>query len=222
MKQDNVTNEDLIRAAERHEKVMADWYEASVKNNIFQRFWHQRRMAMVENYSKGISGKILDIGCADGYLTNCIAKATVPTKIVGTDVLDGSLAYARKRYDSGLFSFVRADAQSLPFEDNYFDAVYLLEVIEHLEKPEMCLHEIYRVMKNKGNMFVLVPSESICFKVIWWLWTQFKGKVWKNTHLNIMSIEELRMTLKKIGLKVVKEDYFMWGMLFIIKAQKDV
>lgn len=38
----------------------------------------------------------------------------------------------------------------LPFENDYFDTVYLGEIIEHIWEPKKLLDEVYRVLKKKA------------------------------------------------------------------------
>ena len=46
------------------------------------------------------------------------------------------------------------DAHDLPFADNSFDLVLLIEVLEHLENPQKALDEIYRVLRSDGNLIL--------------------------------------------------------------------
>ena len=52
---------------------------------------------------------------------------------------------------------VLADAQNLPFEDNYFDCVFCNAVLEHVEKPWMVSGEIQRVLKSGGIACIQSP-----------------------------------------------------------------
>lgn len=48
---------------------------------------------------------------------------------------------------------------SLPFDDNSFDIVTMLAVLEHLSKPAAILDEIGRVLRPGGGLVLTVPSE---------------------------------------------------------------
>lgn len=50
-----------------------------------------------------------------------------------------------------------ADAHLLPFKDNSFDAIISQAVLEHTEDPWVVANEIYRILKNKGIVYVEVP-----------------------------------------------------------------
>ena len=44
------------------------------------------------------------------------------------------------------------------FENNTFDVIISLAVIEHLDDPSIFLREIYRVLKNNGILFLSTPN----------------------------------------------------------------
>ena len=47
---------------------------------------------------------------------------------------------------------------SLPFEDNSFDVILFLDVIEHLSAPKKCLQEIKRVLRKGGYLVITTPN----------------------------------------------------------------
>lgn len=49
------------------------------------------------------------------------------------------------------------DGQRLPIASNSFDTLLLLDVLEHLPLPELCLSEAYRVLKPEGKLIIQVP-----------------------------------------------------------------
>lgn len=68
-------DEKLKTAAHLYDRVPPDWYETSVRVNPFQRYWHQRRFQEVGREIEPVSGRVLDIGSADGFFTHEIARA---------------------------------------------------------------------------------------------------------------------------------------------------
>lgn len=52
---------------------------------------------------------------------------------------------------------IQASADSIPFRDNFFDAIICSELLEHVENPESVLREIFRILKPEGRVFITVP-----------------------------------------------------------------
>ena len=52
---------------------------------------------------------------------------------------------------------ILASGYDLPFKDNVFDTIISIEVMEHLEKPQVFVNEIHRVLKSGGAYFIVVP-----------------------------------------------------------------
>lgn len=214
-------NVQKIIAAELHKNVPPDWYARSLKENLLQQFWHTTRFKEVGRLTPVTRGRILDIGCADGTFTKVILERSRAKKITAIDVLPSSINYAKRRFArSKKLSFRVADAHSLPFKNNEFDAVFCLEALEHVEDPRKVVREMYRVLKSGGYTIVLVPSENWLFRFGWPIWTMTRGKIWKGTHLNSFSADKLIRLVKEGGFTIDRNHKFLLGMLQAIKAIK--
>jgi len=211
----------LETAAHLHEHVPPDWYESSVRVNIFQRYWHRRRFEEVGRVLEPVSGRVLDIGSADGFFTHEIARRTHASEVIGIDVLKTSVAYAKKRYAADpKLKFLLADAHNLPFPKSHFSAVFCLEAMEHVLDPDVVLSQIGKVLKPGGYTVILVPSENILFKIVWFFWTKWRGRIWTDTHLHFFSGGRLEKRIARAGFTRVESRTFLLGMLLLIKARK--
>lgn len=209
-------------AVHLHENVPPDWYERSIKNNLLQRYWHNKRFNEVSKLIEPAKS-VLDIGCADGTFTKVIFGKTKAEKLIGVDVLKTSIDYVKKRFAGNKkMKFKIADAHNLPFGANEFDAVFCLEALEHVLDPLKVLQEIYRVLKKRGYAVLLVPSENWLFhSAVWPLWQMVPGKnIWKHSHLHNFSNGYLEELLEKSGFKAEANKKFLLGMLHLIKARK--
>jgi 2-polyprenyl-3-methyl-5-hydroxy-6-metoxy-1,4-benzoquinol methylase len=101
---------------------------------------------------------ILDVGCGEGIVTERMAKLTA-ARTVGVDLGDQRLRDHWGRREGPGLSFEAASAYDLPFEDDAFDCVCALEVLEHLERPRAALAELARVAR--GTLLLSVPREPI-------------------------------------------------------------
>ena len=73
----------------------------------------------------------------------------------GVDLNPESVELAARRIPSGTFQV--GDLADLPFEDDSFDLVLCLEVLEHIPDPAPALAELARV--SRGDIVLSVPSE---------------------------------------------------------------
>src|SRR5512136_1846490 len=90
--------------------------------------------------------RILDVGCASGFLIQELAKTS--KFAVGIDVrpLDTAPGYP----------FIQADCHDLPFKDHSFDLVLSLGVLEHVSDYELAITEMKRVLKPGGYLFLMM------------------------------------------------------------------
>lgn len=211
----------LKSAEELHENVPPDWYYRSIKENILQRCWHKKRFEEVAKLMEKVDGEVLDIGSADGMFSKVILDNTKAEKVIGIDVLKNSVDWAKKHWKNNKkLEFRLGDAHKLRFKDERFDAVFSFEVLEHVHDPFHVLLEVKRVLKKGGYAVFLVPSDSLLFRFIWYLWGFYRGRIWKDTHIQTYRNDYLVYLNKKAGFKVEESKKFLLGMLHAVKVRK--
>jgi len=115
-----------------------------------------RQRKVLEIFSSYQFERILDVGCGDGNFTVMIAKACKAREIYGIEISEKGVEIARK---NGIKCYqLDVDEEDFPFEDNFFDAVSALELIEHLFDPDHFLDEVYRVLKPEGIFVLSTPN----------------------------------------------------------------
>ncbi len=92
----------------------------------------------------------IDVGCGNGAFTEVLIARCAPAAVTGVDPSDGQLAFARTRPGAKMAQFRIADAQSLPFPDNSFDAASMALVITFIPDPVKAAKEMARVVKPGG------------------------------------------------------------------------
>jgi SAM-dependent methyltransferase len=102
------------------------------------------------------SSKILEIGCGCG--TNLRG---IRADAYGGDSDITACRLANQKVPGRIIAF---DAHHLPFTDSVFDAVLILDTLEHLSDDIAALREVRRVLRKDGLAIVTVPS----FPVLWW------------------------------------------------------
>ena len=123
-----------------------------VVRKLFDRFYGKVG-SIVEPLGSG-SGAVLDAGCGEGETLERLG-GLIDGAVTGIDLNPESVEFAAARIPSGDFQV--ADLTDLPFEDDSFDLVFCLEVLEHIPNPAPALAELARVCR--GDIVLSVPSE---------------------------------------------------------------
>lgn len=203
------------------EQVPPDYYQTGVKNNIFQWIWHTWKWNSMQNLLKDLNTKplkILDIGCASGYLTSQIASFFPTAEVFGVDSYKRAIEFGQTIYPNIKFKF--ADAHKLPFDDQTFDLITCIETLEHLEDPKGGIKEIYRCLKNDGNVLIGQDTDNLAFKIIWQIWIRSVGKVWNNSHIHPNGPKALEQLAKACGFKIIQKKFSHFGLEVFFFAKK--
>lgn len=210
-------------ALDLHEQVPPNWYYQSLKIDPLQRFWHKYRFRDVGKLVEPVRGQVLDLGCADGVFSKVVFDKAKPKKLIGIDVLPKSVAWANKHWGrSGKMKFMVSDAHKLKFKSGTFDAVFSLEMLEHVHDPRKVLTEARRVLKPGGYGLFMVPSDNLLFRVVWWLWLHFypRGWVWRETHIQTYRDNYLPKLCREVGFKIEIDKKINWTMEHLVKVRK--
>lgn len=156
----------------------------------------------IPSYVKG--GKILDVGCGTGDTLVLLKKLGWDT--YGIDMDKNAISIGVKR---GLHNLKLGTYKDLAkYPDNYFDAIRLYHVIEHLDDPSLCLSLIRKKLKKGGELIMGTPNmESLVSKIFKTYWYNLDSP----RHLFIFSPITLRKLTEKNGFLVKKTEFCSAG-----------
>jgi ubiquinone biosynthesis O-methyltransferase len=155
---------------------------------------HLKRYETAMRYVKG--KRVLDIACGAGYGSHMLAQAGA-SKVVGVDLCDHTIEYAKKHYQNPAIEFICADAETFNWQDK-FDVVISFETVEHLPKPAKFLENIRRLLVSEGDLLLSVPLGE----------TRHIDRY----HLHAFSQEDVWNLLKEAGFFVERyrcDDFFL-------------
>ena len=133
----------------------------------------------------------LDLGC--GLLVNLNYLKNKGFKVVGVDIF---LEMLREKNSQDVH-LICADGLKLPFKNDNFGGLLLVDIIEHLPIGKMgdFMEEVKRVLKHDGVIFLHVPLEkSLSYRILNRL-----GMIWpKNpNHLHDYNMKEIKEFIQK-------------------------
>jgi 2-polyprenyl-6-hydroxyphenyl methylase/3-demethylubiquinone-9 3-methyltransferase len=153
----------------------------------------------------GESAEILDVGCGGGFLSNDLAIAG--HRVTGIDLSAESLKVAARFDRTKSVQYEVADAYTLPYPDQSFDAVTAMDFLEHVENPGAVIDEMSRVLRPGGLFFFHTFNRNflswlVVIKLVEWL----VANTPKDMHVLRLFIkpEELERYCASNGLRVIK------------------
>ena len=135
--------------------------------------------------------RILDVGCGTGANLELLAKYG---QAEGVDVSPEALDFCRAR---GLRNVRQGAAEKLPYEDESFDLVTGLDVVEHLDDDVAGLKEMRRVLKPNGRALLFVPA----FMFLWGVQDDISH------HRRRYTLAGLRRAVEAAGFEVERTTY---------------
>ena len=151
----------------------------------------------------GAEDVLVDVGCGSGgVLEFCQRYAG---KIFALDIDAEALSAVRSRTlfaDAENISFVSASAEQLPITTGTATKVLCLEVLEHVDDPELVVAELFRIGRPGCIYLISVPgqfSESMMQKVA------PREMFEKPHHIRIFSQTEFSSLVERSGLTILTE-----------------
>jgi SAM-dependent methyltransferase len=105
-----------------------------------------------------VGARILEVGCGGGQFIRSVKQHLPNSLCYGFDISKSAIEWANQHDKS--VTYVAGTSLGLPWDDNYFDAVLIFDVLEHVDSVDKTLNEIKRVLKTNGIFYAFVPCEG--------------------------------------------------------------
>lgn len=183
---------------------------------FYEKIWETKKLRYQEKYYIPSRGRVhvalsllpkceslLDIGCGEGTL--CYFARKKVKRIVGIDISEEALEIAKK---NGIDTKVMDINQGIKFDDEEFECITCLDVLEHVFNPLFLIKEIYRVLQINGHLILIVPNASYfryILSIIKGRFPKTSGDVgYDGGHLHYFGVENLKEILNFSNFKILK------------------
>ena len=151
--------------------------------------------------------KVLDVGCGGGYTSEFLAKRGAI--VSGLDLSKRSIEAARQHASqTGLkIDYQQGSAEAIPYEDNSFDAVICVDVLEHINDLKQVVSEIHRVLRQNSMFFFDTINRTLKSKIaVIWLMEVILKNIPRGAHdwEKFIKPEELRNIMISVGLENIE------------------
>lgn len=182
---------DIVKTAREFGKEFFDGERKFGYGGFFYnpKYWEIVVKNFVDYYKLSSNTRILDIGCAKGFMLYDFKRLFPEINIYGIDISQ----YAIDNCHVAVKNNIKVgDAKNLEFDDNYFDLVISINTVHNLDLDD-CITSIKEISRvSKANSFITVDAYNT---------DEEKERMykWNLTAKTIMSVNDWKNTFKKIG-----------------------
>ena len=140
------------------ESILEEW-----RNHPDRESFHIKRLRKVTDYIRHLvkgrkkkEVRILDVGCRNGQLLDSLRHFGFQT-LYGVDICEEAIDYVQTKGHIG----VERDCHvPLDIDEEFFDVIVLVHILEHCFDPELVLSNLKPLLKKNGFVIVEVPIQE--------------------------------------------------------------
>ncbi len=166
----------------------------------------------LDRYSKR-GGKLLDVGCGMGLMLDVLYNYGEP---YGMDMEKVAVDYCRSKLKNDLSDRIQQGSfpNDVPFDNNYFDTIIALDVLEHIEDDKNSMIRIHNMLKDDGVLIATVPA----------LMSMWSYNDVLNHHYRRYEYEELKDKIIGAGFTIEKISFYntkLFPIAYIVRKVKN-
>jgi len=159
------------------------------------------------------NAKVLDIGCGGGLFLSLLTREGAD--VAGIELSDSRAQYAKTKHNLEIHKYPIESEFWQKAYANYFDAVTLWDVIEHVNYPFQTLRSAANVLKEGGFLLIDTPCRDsfyhrageITYRLSGGRFPTFLNAMYSSHlfgHKQIFSTAEMKNLFESVGLKVIE------------------
>ena len=147
------------------------------------------------------TGRVLDIGCSIG--TELVVARERGWDVTGIELSGSSVEIARSQ---GL-RIIQTELEKARFPSESFDLITVNHVLEHISHPGSFLHEVGRILRKGGLLFISVPNVHA-----WQFFIRRQNYFWTfhDDHFLHFSTKTLGLLLQKYAFNILNLHTSRW------------
>ncbi|KTD82230.1 bifunctional 2-polyprenyl-6-hydroxyphenol methylase/3-demethylubiquinol 3-O-methyltransferase UbiG [Legionella waltersii] len=155
-----ITNESTIDTQEvnKFAQLAQDWWDINGPLKTLHDI-NGTRLEFITQHSNLSMRRVLDVGCGGGIL--CEAMAKLGAQVTGIDAEPESIKVAKEHASQSSLTINYLDTPIEDYESPMFDVVTCMELLEHVQKPELLLQHCKRLLKPGGLLFVSTINRTL-------------------------------------------------------------
>ena len=156
----------------------------------------------------GRNKRILEIGCAGGYMSHAFIKHGC--SVTGVEIDSEVAKKSQKICHKLIVGDIENQAVINRLKDTKFEVIIIADVLEHLKTPHLALARLVELLDKNGKIIISVPN--IGFLTNRWLhllgrFDYTRWGIMDENHLRFFTKKTILQMVDKVGLKVDRIDY---------------
>jgi 2-polyprenyl-3-methyl-5-hydroxy-6-metoxy-1,4-benzoquinol methylase len=193
-----------------YESIPAGYYdEVFRREQGVQSKWHHLKFLRVARELQGYH-RVLDVGCGPGTLAGNFGAGH---DWVGTDLSARQIAYARRTYGPTGARFYRETPAGVPVGEGPFDALTMVELIEHLDPVvvDQTLAEALERVRPGGKIVITTPNFRSAWPALEAAVNRFGDVSYGFQHINKFGPARLVEMLNGHGLVATRAEQYLFA-----------
>jgi ubiquinone/menaquinone biosynthesis C-methylase UbiE len=139
---------------------------------------------------------IMDVGAEAGRFS--LLATDTNAAVIGIDI--DSYGLKRLKLKSKRVNVIQPDARKIPLKDGIFDAIFMIEVLDHIPELDEALRECRRTLKSNAPLFLSFGNKSSFKSKL----RELHGKSYRHSYAMVMRC------LFKTGFAVMRKMGYRW------------